>query len=320
MPIDDVRRDYRYRASRFDTLSGTLPVLARVPLEPQKWYWQQIVGPNVGQPWRVLQQDAWDAIKLRRTEDERDLLRVLDLERRWKLLRLQSVRYVHSVFPVEFEPFAREIELDSLAGHLYELHEPLPRAYVVSQHTTASDEVESINRVLEPEFDLHRSVVITAASDAAPFASPLVEGERASAPGASLAGGADRDGQPASGGESRVGPAEPTFPGATIVESSGTRVRVRLDASVEGFLVLTDSHYPGWTAHVDGARRDIELANYFFRAVPVAPGDREVVFTYRSSAFTLGARLSGASLIGAVVLWVSLALRDRRRRGAGLPV
>lgn len=284
IPIEDVRRDYRYRSSRFDTLSGTLPVLANVPLEPQKWYWQQIVGPNVGQPWRILQQDAWDAIKLSRTEDERQLHRVLEPTRRWKLLQLQSVRYVHSILGVESAGFAREIPLDSLAGHLYELEDPLPRAYVVPNAVFAGDQTEAINQVLAADFDLRASVVITDSTRASRRAEPAQVQE----PGRS-------------------------FPGATIVDASANRVQVSVDEPSTGYVVLTDSYYPGWTAEVDGVARDIELANYFFRAVSVEPGDREVVFTYRSPAFDRGTRLSFLWLILGLSLWVFLALRERMR-------
>lgn len=291
IPLELLRRDFRYRSSRFDSLSGTLPVLGRIPLEPQKWLWQQIMGPNVGQPWGVLQQDAWDAIKLRRTEDERALHRVLEPERRWKLLRLQSVRYVHSIFELEAEGEAREIPLDTLGGHLYELRDPLPRAYVVPTASWTRDEVEAINRVLDPGFDLTTTVVLTDSAGGAGF-------EAAGAPAG------DAELPPADG---RVG----SFPGATIVESSPHRIRIRLDGSRSGYAVLTDSFYPGWTARVDGEVRPIHLANFFFRAVKVRPGDREIVFTYRSRAYEQGRLVSLAFLIAAGGLWVVFGLRRR---------
>jgi len=294
IPIEDVRRDYRYRSSRFDELAGTLPVLPQLPLEPQKWYWQQILGPNVGQSWGILQQDAWDAIKLSRTADERELHRVLDLERRWKLLQMQSVRYVYSVFPVESLGLVREIRLDSLPGSLYELNDPLPRAYVVPTRVLVGDQIEAINRVLDPDFDLRASVVITDSTGHA--------GEDA--------------GDGASGDEAEAAPTgDLPFPGANIVDASANRVVVALDEGSSGYLVLTDSYYPGWSAHVDGERRDIELANYFFRAVELRPGDREVVFTFRSSAFDLGVRLSLLCAVLGAGLWIGLGVRDRLRAG-----
>ena len=295
VPLEQLRRDFRYRSSRFDSLSGTMPVLARVPLAPQKWMWQQIMGPNVGQPWGVLQQDAWDAVKLRRTEDERALHRVLAEGRRWRLLRVQSVRYVHSIFPLEPGDAAREIPLDTLAGHLYELENPLPRAYVVPAASWARDEVDAINRVLDPEFDLTRSVVLTDSSRRLEAIPSPRDAERT----------LEDDGAG-------------SFPGATIVESSPHRVSIRLDGSSSGYAVLTDSYYAGWTASVDGESRPIHLANFFFRAVEVRPEDREVVFTFGSRPFEQGRLVSLVFLIGGAILWVALGLRRSRSREGDL--
>ena len=200
-----------------------------------------------------------------------------------KLLQLQSVRYVHTIFPVESEGFAREIPLDSLAGHLYEVEDPLPRAYVVPTGSLVGDQVEAINRVLDPDFDLRASVVITDST-----------GDVVGGPGSP-----PREGR--------------SFPGATIMEASANRVQVELNEASSGYVVLTDSYYPGWSAHVDGERREIQLANYFFRAVAVRPGDHEVVFTYRSSAFDLGTRLSFLFIVLGMFLWIGLIVRDRLR-------
>ena len=45
------------------------------------------------------------------------------------------------------------------------------------------------------------------------------------------------------------------------------RVVIEVDAPRPGYLVLTDSYYPGWQAMVDRAATTILRANGFFRAV-----------------------------------------------------
>ncbi|MEJ2369218.1 MAG: hypothetical protein P8Y07_00005, partial [Gemmatimonadales bacterium] len=67
-------------------------------------------------------------------------------------------------------------------------------------------------------------------------------------------------------------------------------------------------------AHVDGEERPILLANYSYRAVPVRPGDREVVFTYRSRPFLLGRRISAVTL---VLMLIGLGLVPVIRRRIG---
>ena len=307
VPLEEVRSTYRYRASPFDENVGAVKVVMGVPVEAQKWMWQQTVQPNTGQPWRVLSHDNWDAFKLRRTADERAFFAILpDWERRWRLLRLNSVRYAFSVNSLDHERYAREIPMDSLPGHLYELHDPLPRVYVVPRGDFVEGEVDAINAVLDEGFDPTLRVTLMRIAAVEPAAS---RPELAESP------------EPAEGPGPAAGPglaAEPGFPGgyARILEERGGTVRIAVQAPAPGYLVLTDSYYPGWSARVDGEEREIFLANYFFRAVRVRPGDEEVVFRYRSRPFERGARVSLVTLLIAILgLGVSAWRRRGRRRG-----
>jgi uncharacterized membrane protein YfhO len=44
------------------------------------------------------------------------------------------------------------------------------------------------------------------------------------------------------------------------------------------FLVLTDSFYPTWKAHIDGKPTQIYLTDFSFRGVVVPSGDHHVEF------------------------------------------
>ncbi|MFV1988240.1 MAG: hypothetical protein ACC682_13225 [Gemmatimonadota bacterium] len=283
LPIEDVRRDYRLRTTRFDS-AVSVPVIRGIPLEAQKWMWQQILAPNVGQTWSVLQQDAWDAIKLSGARDELQLQRAIpDARRRWALLRLHSVKYVHSILGVDAAGEAREIELDTLPGTLYELERPLPRAYVVSRAETYATSVEVVNRMLSSDFEVRDAVTLldsTRASDPVP--------------------------------EPRASELPTSFPRARISSATDAEVRVQVhDVTAGAYLVLTDSHYPGWVARVDGVERPIEQANLFFRAVALQPGDREVTFSYRSRPFERGRAISLVTLLLALTGFTVLELRSR---------
>ncbi|MFQ5689644.1 MAG: YfhO family protein [Gemmatimonadota bacterium] len=279
LPVDELRRDYRYRATGFDERAGVVQVARGVPLEAQKWLWQQTMQPNTGQILGLLQHDTWDAIKLRRYVDEIEFYHLLpEASRRWRLLRLNSVKYVYSVRSLESEGEAHEIEMDSLPGHLYEVDDPLPRAYVVERARYYADEVETINGVLELGFDPHREVALIGDASVPrrrPGTDDFDPGERSREAGALAS----------------------ALPSARIVSDVGEEVRIRVSVRRPAYLVLTDSYYPGWRATVDGEVRDILLANFFFRAVPVRPGDHEVVFRYRSHPFRMGSRISLATLL-----------------------
>lgn len=67
---------------------------------------------------------------------------------------------------------------------------------------------------------------------------------------------------------------------AEIVSWRPGRVRIRVDAPVEGAVVLNDLYYPGWVAEVDGKPVQILRADVLFRAVQVPRGASFVEFRY----------------------------------------
>ncbi|MDO8551068.1 MAG: YfhO family protein [bacterium] len=78
-------------------------------------------------------------------------------------------------------------------------------------------------------------------------------------------------------------------------------VKIKTQSSVNGFLFLSDTYYPGWKALVDGQEKKIYLANYAFRAVEVPKGEHTVVFRYEPKSVRWGMRISLGTL-GLVVL------------------
>ncbi|MFH1569115.1 MAG: YfhO family protein, partial [Gemmatimonadota bacterium] len=97
---------------------------------------------------------------------------------------------------------------------------------------------------------------------------------------------------------------------ARIAAYSDERVEVELPPGAAGFLVLADTHYPGWRARVDGLERPILEANHAFRAVAIGPGDRRVAFDYRPASYRLGLWISGLALAA----WATALVASRRRR------
>jgi uncharacterized membrane protein YfhO len=67
-----------------------------------------------------------------------------------------------------------------------------------------------------------------------------------------------------------------------------------------GYLVLADTHYPGWNATIDGLASEILPANHAFRAVQLSEGQHAVVFEYAPVSFRLGLWLT----IGAMAAWL----------------
>jgi Bacterial membrane protein YfhO len=116
-------------------------------------------------------------------------------------------------------------------------------------------------------------------------------------------------------GPSRIGLAAPgDVDGCTgsvsIVVDDPKRIVVRQQSAVGGYLVVTDTHYPGWVATVNGRRATISPVDDLFRAVPVAPGENRVEFVYRPTSVLFGLSLS---------LGTALAVARMLRNGQGPP-
>jgi hypothetical protein len=165
---------------------------------------------------------------------------------------------------------------------VYRNADALPRVFVVSRQHTVDTEREALVAATAPGFD-GRRVAVT---------------ER-SLPGLPQ----DDGGDSAAAGSARLVSYEPE------------RVVARASASRAGLLVLTDLHYPGWKATVDGRDVPIERVNYLLRGVPLSAGTHEVEFRYEPASFRAGWIISAISGL-AVLIVLGLGLRRRGRRPA----
>ncbi len=152
----------------------------------------------------------------------------------------------------------------------------LPRAWVVgSQRVVASE--DALKLIGSPAFDARR----TALTERRLEGIPEDEGTEA-APGSARIGHYGRD-----------------------------RLEIEADGGVAGgLLVLSDLHYPGWKARLDGRDVPVERVNYVMRGVALPAGDHRVEFRYEPLSWRIGWIVS---LLGLLTLAVILVLAVRRR-------
>lgn len=80
---------------------------------------------------------------------------------------------------------------------------------------------------------------------------------------------------------------------AEIVSYEPERVKIKALVNGEcGFLVLSDTYYPGWKVYVDGKREKIYKAYGFIRAVKLSGGSHTLEFLFSPLTFKIGAFLS----------------------------
>ncbi len=97
-----------------------------------------------------------------------------------------------------------------------------------------------------------------------------------------------------------------------LLEAGAQHLEIEVGACDESYLVLSDSHYPGWRATLNGVPTAIHRANYALRAVRLPTGVHRVRFEYHPLSFRVGLALSLLTCGGLLVLVLL------RRRGIWL--
>jgi hypothetical protein len=97
---------------------------------------------------------------------------------------------------------------------------------------------------------------------------------------------------------------------ATVTAFAAGEYAIRTESQSDGYLVLTETWYPGWEARVDGAPVEILRANHFVQAIRLPAGRHSVRFAYHSRWLGLGFLISAGVLAG--ILGTALL---RRRAG-----
>ncbi len=167
---------------------------------------------------------------------------------------------------------------------VYEYLDTLPRAFVAPQARFASSDEEAIAVMQNPNFDPSRSVVLSAVQPESSSQLSVVSGQLPLL----------------------------TRHSSLVTRYDPERVVIEVNADSDGYLVLTDAWYPGWTATVDGVPVEILRADVYFRAVRVGPGAHRVEFRYESQTVRVGVAISAGAW--AALAAIVLILRVRRGR------
>lgn len=96
---------------------------------------------------------------------------------------------------------------------------------------------------------------------------------------------------------------------ATITRHEPNQLEVKTESGVPGVLVVSENHYPGWRAYVDGRMVKLLRVNYNQRGVALGAGDHVVTFAYWPLSVLAGFAISAITLLG-LILWTN-ARSDR---------
>ncbi|MBI2034246.1 MAG: YfhO family protein [Candidatus Levybacteria bacterium] len=209
-----------------------------------------------------------------------------------KLLGLFNVKYILSFrdsIGIEINKI-KDYDLGkSYAGklNLFENYQNLPRAFFVPEANIIKDEESVFTAITDINFLPNRTVILEDKPKKLPpeFSGVLDEFHKQNP--------------------------------VKIISYKQEEVIIEADIKQHGFLVLSDTDYPGWNASVNGKEARILKADYLIRAVELFPGKNKVVMKYDPFSFKLGALVSSTTaflIIASVLLYClyRLALIIRR--------
>ena len=277
----DRRSEFRFRGTPLTAAMGTT-VQVRGARELSNMYLDlQTMGPNAGQLFGFLQQDGLQGVELQSVAMTHDAAINHWTSNPARYLQAMNVRYY-----ADATAYADSIpELIEIAAHpdlpirLFEVPDPLPRAFVSPGWLVANGPGPALLEVLEADWPLRSQVVLEEVP-------PTLAAH-----------------EPSAGPGGRVRAA--TF--------GAERIRLFAESPDPALLVLLDRWYPGWTATVNGVEVPILRANGVFRAVEIPAGSSEVVFRFVPRSLRLGGVLSLLGLAGFALL-LMLAGRESRIR------
>jgi len=161
---------------------------------------------------------------------------------------------------------------------VYEALDTLPRAYVVHQARLVADDKAALAAMADPAFNPADMAI--------------------------LAAGAELTMPPAGDERSQL----------TVTSYAPHEIVLQAALQAPGYVVLSESWYPGWQATVDGAPARIERANLNFRAVYVPTGEHTVRLAYRPTSYRAGLGISVVTLLAVTVGAIGIRIFSKTRR------
>jgi hypothetical protein len=91
---------------------------------------------------------------------------------------------------------------------------------------------------------------------------------------------------------------------------SPNHIEVNTFSKKDGWLVLSDTYYKGWTGFIDGKTATIMRANYNFRALYIPKGNHSVSFIFKSDSFYYG--LAITLFTGIILLFICFSFKTEK--------
>jgi len=204
------------------------------------------------------------------------------------LLDLAGVEYIVSTTPLDTTKGDLEFVASADTLNLYHNREAAPRAFIVTNVKNVATSADVWPILSAPDY---KPCSVAVVQSTAPVST-------------------------------QSAPKEGCIGNAVITSYEPNRVSIHAEVPVDGFLVLSDSYYPGWHVLVDGREQQLYQTNGTFRGVALSAGSHEVSFVFRPTIVMVGGAISIVGLICALCLiaFGTKSLRKRRIRPISIEV
>ena len=152
-------------------------------------------------------------------------------------------------------------------GHvkIFQVPDAKQRAFMTYQSINANDEEHALRLTLDNKDNLNELVVLENNNDAEETAEIIAKNE------------------------------------IEFYSRTSQKIKMKVTTDKPGYMVLSQSYYPGWHAYVDDEEVEIYPADYLLQAIKVPQGSHQVRFVYQPFSFWFGLVISLLSF--GIVLW-----------------
>ncbi len=239
---------------------------AQTDSQPYRIANEAVLPGNYGVPYRLEEIGGASPLRLASLDT---LMQRVGPARTWELLNVKYVLSGRDGLDVPAEPVHTEQDANGDGVTLYQLANPMPRAWLAGHVVVEPDAERQWQRLADPAFDPRREVVLAQPVDL-PVSGEVVD----------------------CGGEIAWL--------ARLPERLSLAVRTQQPC----VLVLSELDYPGWRVTVDGAGAPLLRANGLLRAVALPAGSHQIELDFRPATVRWGLAITLGALAVALVLMV----------------
>jgi hypothetical protein len=187
------------------------------------------------------------------------------------------VYYTNRTIKMMPRAFIAASKYETNQTYIYRNQNVLPRAYTVPNAEVTGNETQILDELKSKEFNPKETVIFEENPD-----KPLTnKGE---------------------------------FQEADIVFYSPNEIKLEVNMSEPGYLVLSEIWYPGWKAYDNGEELDIFRANYILRSVYLDKGNHKIKFIYKPNSLKIGFLIASGTILFLVLVTIFIIISGKNKR------